>query len=366
MPEYNPYGADANPGKIMLPGTKKKLIEQATSINVADIDALANKRIATIQADAQRYGYSISKEVAYRQALAQEYSALMNKQGIVGAAERNAMAQMYTAEMQKSGLITSTQRSAIAQEFTARENRIATVHAARLGKEGQVLSAKEYAAAQKYGSYVTANAQMYTAKQSARAQIVSTERASRAEEYKSRQQLKGTIRASEAQEKSAGMQMSAQIGSATSHSASNVVTSGFGAFNASQRLGRSWTFRDSSPAGARNRALTAAGIFVFGMLILFVAMDLFGFPILQGLTDMITNATARAVALVDAVKGLASNDNVQGIQDLLASTGSTIAGGIGGMMAAFVDSIAEFFSNIGEWFSNTWNKLTEGISDYFD
>ena len=59
---------------------------------IANINSAMNERVATIQQEAANYGADVSYDSAVRQATAQEISAQLNKEGVIGAADRQRAA----------------------------------------------------------------------------------------------------------------------------------------------------------------------------------------------------------------------------------------------------------------------------------
>lgn len=366
---------------------------------IANINANMNERVAVIQQEAANYGADMSYAAAARQAVAQEISATLNKEGIIAVADRQAAAQELTAILQKEGLVESADRYAVAQEFSALESANAQRFAAKMGKEGQVLSAKEYAqaqvvsakeaaAAQRYSAFEmagaqrfsaerSARAQEYTAQQQAGAQRFTAERGARAQEYSAREyagaQRFTAERQSRAQEYTAKQQAGAQrftaseqkeatIASSGISSASNVVASGFTNLNAGQRALGQWAMARSPDTRTLGRNyIYAMGLFLLGMAVLFLAMDIFGIPVLQSLANITAEAGARAVALVDALK-----EGTPEATDAFADTSTTMAASIGGMLTALFAKFQDVLDALVDWLGEAYATLTEQISGYLE
>jgi len=261
-----------------------------TANDVANIESAAQERMNQVQADAAKYGYDISLEEAQRTALATEYAAYMNKLGVTESADRYALAQEFSARMGLS----EAERSALAQEFTAREQ----------------------SGAQRY----TADKSVDVAKEHAQAQVRSTEISAKADMY-------GADSARQAQTASSGIQ-----------SAGNTVSSAFSAFNTSQRMGQQWAYQRSHDRRSLFRnSISAALVFLLGMGVLLIAMDIIGIPIIASLTAIIAEAGARAMYLVEALRDGGGNAG-----DAFAGYAAGIGATIGGLLTALWDKMNDF------------------------
>lgn len=344
-------------------------VEAVAAQEIANINASANNRIAIVQAEAERYGYRLTKDAAYRQAVAQEFTARMNNAGVLGSAKRYAAAQRFTALMQKEGLITATQRSSLATEFAARERAAADKYTALMGKQGQVLSAREYAHAQIMGAKYTSGAAIKSAELTSFAQVQSSqiiskaeiakaERSAKAVEYSADKQAGATMHAAEQQAR-------ATVGAASAQSAGSSVASGFSNFNAMQRMFGARALQERSRKDVVKSYFVFMGLFCLGFFILFIMMDLFGIPILSALADIVAEAGAKAMGFVDAIKEMASSDNIDGIKEMLSDGAAGIGGAIGGMLSAFVAKVGDFFDGIATWFAELGQGMSESLNNLF-
>jgi hypothetical protein len=317
--------------------------------DVSNIEAAANRNIALIQADAAKDGYKLSYESALAAARAQELTALFNKQGVENSAHRYALAQEYSARMNLEG----TEIQALAQKFTATEQ----ANAQKYTADKSVDSSRLYSDAQRFTASEQRAMNQYIADVEARAAVVNTERASKAEEYKARMALKETQRASQAQEYSSKASMHGQVASSGIQGTSNVVSSGFGAFNYGQRSFYQWAMGGTNdPRTLAQRIMITSMLFIGGMFVLFVAMDMFGIPILATLANLVAESGARAVAYVEAVRNGSSNAG-----EIFSGYGTTLAASIGGMTSALWDRLNDFF----DWVMESITDLMANISKSF-
>jgi len=319
---------------------------------VANIESAANERIATVMADANKYGYEMSYESALATARAQVMSQWLNTQGVVKSADRYAYAQEYTALLGLEG----TSITALANKFIAVEQ----VSGQKYSADRSVDVAAIYGEAQKFTATETRLMNQFVASVKARADIINVERSSKAEEYKARKALEETKVASEAQKYSARRQaqatetaaetsMHGHVAASSMQSSSNLVSSGFGAMNYGQRTFNLWALSGTNePVPMVQRVMLASVMFVLTMFVLFVAMDIFGIPILATLSDIIAQSGAKAVAFVEAVRNGAGNAG-----EIFSDFGAGIGASIGGMLSALWDKLNDFFDWLVEWISDT-------------
>lgn len=340
-------------------------VQRLAAENVAGIQRDMNVSVAQVQADANKYGYRMSYNEAQRIALAKEFSARMDALKGISMAEKSAVAQITGKRLDKEGLLGSASIRAEVDKLVGQYQKEATIRSAGISGKYNLETGKVYAGAQRYTAEQERLKGREVANISGEYALRSSTVAAEAEKYKSRFSLKETERASQAQEFTADRQMTGTFGAASASANSNVVTSGMGSFFAGQRLGTQWTFRDPTILGAIKRSFAAGFIFILGVVVFFVAMDMFGFPVLSTAADIVAVATGKAIAIVDAVKEATAQGNWNAAQSFLDNSWASVAGGVGGMMTAFVDRMGQLINGVVNWLTDAVANFTSSVSGLF-
>jgi hypothetical protein len=295
--------------------------------------AEASEYTADAARSAKEYTALQSYLASVRGSEAKEYGARMGLKG----QELQAFAKRYVAETELTGKQYVADRQLEQGIGVAKLEYQGKVMAAELGLRGE--QAKAFAT--QYASKQARMGQQYAAQQAKQASF----RESAAKEYTSREQRRG------------------QVGAAALSAGGDVVSSGFGSMMAGKHMGEQWAWRTDSMQEAAPRHAFAIGVFILGLIAILIGMYIAGFPILEGLSNVVVSTYGRAVGLSEAISHLGESGNIHGIEKLLADGAASVGGGVSALFTAMLDRIKALFTAIWDWLCNLLHGVdTESVS----
>lgn len=280
---------------------------------------------------------------------AKEYTALMKYQGI----QVQNTGKIVAAQLGLSG----KEAQAFARQYAAEQNRAAKENAATIGLRGTLGSAQldkeaKIAAAELglKGEQAKAFAQQYAADQERLASM-----------YASKAQKEASFRESSAKEYQARRGQEGQIGAAVASGSSEVVSKGFSALLYPSNMAYDYAYRGERKRDVVARFALGMVLFAIGIVVILMVMELAGFPILEELTNIVAIATGKAVGIIQSMTALADNNNIEGLQKIIADGGASLAGAGSSLFAAMLKKLQEMFATFWNWLQSLWSGANAAV-----